>query len=375
MTTTFDVAIAGLGVMGSASAHCLADRKQRVIAFDRFDPPHDRGSSHGESRIIREAYFEHPVYVPMVQRAYELWSELERHSGTLLYTRTGGVMIGAPQSAMVTGALRSAREHGLAHEVLAAPELRARFPAFVVPDGMIGVLEPRAGVLFAERCLRAQLDLAQAAGAEVHANEPVLRWEPRGDSVRVFTAGGTHDARWLVVCAGAWLDTLFPDLDLPLVVERQTLYWFDPATPSDAFDPRHCPIHLWQFDDGQFFYGFPNLGNGVKVARHHRGISVAIDHVEREVSPHEVTDIRSLVRRFVPGAEGTLRKSAVCLYTNTRDEHFWIDAHPAHPHVLIVSPCSGHGFKFAPVIGEIVADWVAERPLRFDLSLFKSRLS
>lgn len=359
MTATFDVAIAGLGAMGSAAAHCLADRGQRVIAFDRFHPPHDRGSSHGESRIIREAYFEHPVYVPMVQRAYDLWSELERRNGTMLYSRTGGVMIGAPESTLVKGALRSAREHDLAHEVLAAPELRARFPAFAVPDDMIGVVEPRAGVLFAERCVRAQVSLAQAAGAEVHATEPVLRWEARGDGVRVFTAAGPYDARWLVVCAGAWVGTLFPDLELPFTVERQTLYWFDPAAPFDAFDPRHCPIHLWQFDDGQFFYGFPDLGNGVKVARHHHGVSVAIDQVRREVSAAEIADIRGLVRRFVPRADGTLRKAAVCLYTNTPDEHFWIDAHAAHPHVLIVSPCSGHGFKFAPVIGEIVADWVA----------------
>jgi len=194
VTATFDVAIAGLGAMGSAAAHCLADRGQRVIAFDRFHPPHDRGSSHGESRIIREAYFEHPVYVPMVQRAYDLWSELERRSGTMLYSRTGGVMIGAPESTLVKGALRSAREHDLAHEVLAAPELRARFPAFAVPDEMIGVVEARAGVLFAERCLRAQVTLAQAAGAEVHATEPVLRWEARGNGVRVFTAAGPYDA-------------------------------------------------------------------------------------------------------------------------------------------------------------------------------------
>jgi len=365
-----DVAIVGLGVMGGAAALELARRGARVIGFDRFEPPHRWGSSHGDTRIIREAYFEHPVYVPMVQRAFVLWRELERASGAALLQQTGGVMIGEPDSTLIAGALRSARTHGLQHEVLSASELRARVPVLNPEPGMVGVWEPRAGVLAAEACVSAQLGQARRHGADLRYDEPVSHWQADGADISVHTARGRHRARQLVVCAGAWVASLLPGVALPFRVERQLLHWFEPAATAAAFTPQRCPVHLWQFDGSRFFYGFPDQGAGVKVAFHHRGESTSADAVTREVAAAEVDDMRRTLRRLLPAADGRLRASTVCLYTNTPDEHFWIDRHPAHGNVLVASPCSGHGFKFAPVIGEIVADLVEGRPSRFDLGLF-----
>lgn len=373
MTPDGDCIVAGLGAMGSAAAYHLARCGQKVLGFDRFRPPHDRGSSHGATRIIREAYFEHPAYVPLVQRAYELWSELEQRSGAVLQRRTGGLMIGREASDVVQGALRSAREHGLAHELIAAAEIRRRFPALCPDDDMVGVLEPRAGILFPERCVAAHLTLAREAGAELRFDEPVLRWEAARDGVRVLTPRGEYVSRRLVVATGPWMQALLPALAWPLTIERQVLYWFGAQSGGDLFDPSRCPIHLWQFDGQRYFYGFPDLGEGVKVARHHDGRVTTADEVDRDVAIEEIEDMRSVVRRFLPLADGPLRGSAVCLYTNTPDEHFLIDRHPAHPEVLIVSPCSGHGFKFASAIGEIVAGLIVDGRSRFDLSLFRAR--
>lgn len=375
MPTPHDVIIVGLGAMGSAAAAHLARRGATVLGLDRFTPPHTRGSSHGQTRIIREAYFEHPIYVPLLQRAYPLWQDLEQTAGTPLLHPTGGLMIGPPESHIVAGALRSARDHSLPHELLDSRQIRTRFPALQPANDMVAVLEPRAGVLFPERCLTAHLDLARQHGAELHYDEPVTRWEPASDGVRVFTARGHYEAHQLIVTAGAWASRLFPELNLPFRVERQILYWFEPSNPAaaQAFTPDRCPIHLWQFDGAHFFYGFPEMGDGVKVARHHDGITADPDTVDRTVSADEAADMRGIVRRFLPGADGPLRDATVCLYTNTPDEHFWIDRHPSHPAVLIASPCSGHGFKFASVMGEILADLATTGQSRFDLSLFRTR--
>jgi len=368
-----EVAIVGLGAMGSASALELARRGASVIGFDRFTPPHTWGSSHGDSRIIREAYFEDPVYVPMVQRAFVRWRDLERASGAQLLQRTGGVMIGAPDSELVEGALRSARTHGLQHELLSAHELRDRYPVLNPEPGMVAVWEPRAGVLAPEACVRAQLAQAQRHGATLRFDDPVSHWQAERDGVVVFTAHAAHRARQLVISAGAWVASLLRDLRVPFRVERQTLHWFEPARDASAFSPQRCPIHLWQFDGARFFYGFPDLGAGIKLAFHHHGAATSADTVPRDVGAEEVDAVRRALRRFVPAADGRLRASTVCLYTNTPDEHFWIDRHPAHANVLVASPCSGHGFKFAPVVGEIVADLIEGRPVHFDLAAFRWR--
>jgi sarcosine oxidase len=368
-----DVAIVGLGAMGSAAAHQLARRGVDVIGFDRFTPPHALGSSHGDSRIIREAYFEHPVYVPMVRHAFELWRELERSSGTQLLRCTGGLMIGAPDSVLVAGALHSAQVHGLAHALLTADQIRARFPALNPEPQMVGVWEPRAGVLSPEAGVSAQLAQAQHAGASLRFDEAVDRWQPEAAQVAVVTAQGRYRARQLIISAGAWVNSLLPGAPLPVRVERQVLHWFTPARDADAFAPERCPIHLWQFDGARFFYGFPDLGAGVKLAFHHGGEITGAQGARRDVAPDEVQAVRAALRRFVPAADGRCVSSLVCLYTNAPDEHFWIDRHPAHANVIVASPCSGHGFKFAPVVGEILADLVQRKQPRFDLQLFRWR--
>jgi sarcosine oxidase len=362
----YDVIVAGLGAMGSAAALQLARRGVQVLGLDRHTPPHALGSSHGDSRIIREAYFEHPIYVPIVQRAFDLWRELEEMSGTSLLKETGGLMIGGPGSELVAGARRSAEAHGLAHALLSAGEVHARFPALHPDDGMVAVWEPRAGILFPEACISATLAEARRHGA-------AQRWAVEAGHVRVTTPRAEYRARRLIIAAGAWVRSLLPGLDLPVRIERQVLHWFEAARHAEWFAPERCPVHIWQFDGRRFFYGFADVGNGVKVAFHHDGELTTVQNVRREVAPGEVEATRAVLRRFMPAADGPLRTSAVCVYTNTHDGHFWIDHHPRHPQVLVASACSGHGFKFAPAIGEILADIVQNMPPRFDLQLFRSR--
>ena len=369
----FDVIVAGLGAMGSASAFHMAQRGKKVLGLDRFRPPHVFGSSHGQTRIIREAYFEHPLYVPLVQRAYQLWRELEGAAGRRLLLPTGGLMIGREDGALVRGARRSAEQHGLPHEILSAADVRHRFPALAPDDDMVAVWEPRAGILFPEACIAAHLSQAQRNGAVLRYDEPVLSWAPSGDGARVRTGQGEYEARRLLLTAGSWVASLLPDLPLPFKIERQVLFWFDPKTDPACFQPDRCPINIWEHPPGKFFYGFPDLGEGVKVARHHQGEFTDLDLVRREVDPAEVEAMRSELRRFLPGANGPLRSAVVCTYTNTPDEHFWIDQHPDSPQVLIASPCSGHGFKFSSVIGEILTDLLSDKPVGFDLSLFRQR--
>jgi sarcosine oxidase len=360
----FDVAVIGLGAMGSAAAYHLSKRGRSVLGVDRFTPPHASGSSHGRTRIIREAYFEHPLYVPLVQRAYELWSELESFSGRELLRITGGLMIGRPESVLVRGARTSAEQYRLRHELLTSEHVQKRFPALRPDPDMVAVWEPRAGILCPEDCISVHLALARTHGATLRYDEPVTSWRSDGGGVRIVTRQGEYRAARMVLTAGAWVASLVPELNLPLSVERQVLYWFAPRAGSASFDPASCPVHLWEFEPQQYFYGFPDMGDGVKVGRHHAGETADPEQLRREVSLSEVAAIRELVQRFLPDADGALRSS---------DEHFWIDSHQRHPEILIASPCSGHGFKFSSVIGEILADLVAGEPSRFDLGLFRRR--
>jgi sarcosine oxidase len=376
MSGSFDVVIVGLGAMGSAAAYQLAQRGQRVLGLDRFAPPHSFGSSHGQTRFIREAYFEHPLYVPLVQRAYECWTELEQAMGRPLLRQTGGLMIGRPNGTLVTGVQHSAQLHHLAHELFSAAEVRQRFPAFHPPDDMMAVWEPRAGILFTEACIEAHLEIARRQGAMLQFDEPVVAWEADGEGVRVQTSKGSYQASWLLLTVGAWLRRLVPELALPLTVERQVQFWFEPAARAEYFNVNRCPIYLWEYRPDRFFYGFPDLGEGVKVGRHHEGEITDPETVRREVAAEEVEGMRALLRRFIPDVDGPLRATSVCLYTNTPDSHFLIDVHPAHPQVVMASPCSGHGFKFSSVIGEILAGLLTEGRTAFDLNCFRlSRFS
>jgi sarcosine oxidase len=356
--------------MGSAAAYHLSKRGVRVLGLDRFRPPHALGSSHGQTRIIREAYFEHPAYVPLVQRAYVLWEELQREAATQLFLQTGGLMIGAPDGVVVKGSRLSAETHRLPFEVLSAPEIHKRFPALRPPDDMIGILEPRAGILFPEKCVGAHLD--RAVKAQLNCDEQVINWKADGSGVQVGTNKGTYSASKLVFSAGSWAKQLVPEL--PLVVERQVLFWF-PSSQPQLFQPDRCPIHLWEHSPGRYFYGFPDLGNGVKVAGHHEGELTHPDKINRTVSQGEIAHMQQLVAPYLPTLTGPCLESVVCMYTNTPDEHFLIDRHPSHPEVLLVSPCSGHGFKFSAAIGEVVADLVLSGRSQFDLSLFRYRTS
>lgn len=370
MKANYDVAIVGLGAMGSAAAHELARRGTRVVGFDRYQPPHAMGSTHGRSRIIREAYFEHPLYVPLVRRAYERWAELEEESGRTLFRQTGGVMVGPERGVLVAGALSSAQEHDLPHELLSADELRARYPTLAPPDDAVALFEPRAGVLLPEACVESWLSLARDAGAALRFGEQVLRWEATREGVRVETTEGTFGAARLVLSAGPWLPRLVPELGLPLTIERQMFHWFAPARPAD-YAPEIFPIGLWEYEPDRLVATFPDVGDGVKIGVHHEGETTDPDRVRRTVSEQETARVRALLARLVPGAAGPMVEARVCLYTNTPDHHFLIDFHPDHPQVLIASPCSGHGFKFASAIGEVVADLLLAGRSELDLSLFR----
>jgi sarcosine oxidase len=364
----YDVAVVGLGAMGSHTALELATRGRRVLGIDRHRPPHTLGSTHGRTRIIREAYFEEPLYVPIVQRAYDLWRRLEERSGSRLLTVTGGLMLGASGSEVVVGARASAVEHGLPYEELSARQVRERFPAYAVPDEHEAILEPRAGFLEPEAAVEATLALAAAAGAELRFDEPVRELE--GNALR--TARGTYVADRVVVAAGPWLPELVPGLAALFTAARQPLLWLDPQEPA-LFTPERFPVFVWEWKPGWAFYGFPDVGDGFKVAVHHHGEATTPDAVDRRLRPDDEEAIRELVRRFFPAGDGELREFAVCLYTNTPDEHFVIDRLPDDERVLVASPCSGHGFKFAPAVGEILADLATGESPRFDLAPFALR--
>lgn len=366
----YDVAIIGLGAMGSAAACALSKRGASVVAFDRFSPPHSAGSTHGHTRIIREAYYEHPLYVPLVRRAYELWSELERESNVSLMVQTGGVMVGPEHGPLVTGALESALTHQIAHEMLDSRALSARFPAYCPRADWVGLFEARAGMLFPEECVAAMLNRAKQRGVALQLNEEVSGWRSNGSRIAVRTARGTYEADRLIVAAGPWLPGLRDSLgvDLPLEIERQLSHWFEPLEPDGRYTAAQCPIGLWEVQ-GEFFATLPDEGHGVKCGVHHAGALTSPDSVDRNVTSAETDAARRQLEQVMPGAGGRLRDARVCLYTNTPDRHFIVDWLKGE-RVLVVSPCSGHGFKFASAIGEIAAQMALDGRSWLDLHPF-----
>jgi sarcosine oxidase len=368
-THSFDVAIIGLGVMGSAALAALARRGRRVVGIDRFVPGHDRGSSHGATRVIRLGYFEHPSYVPLLRAAYPLWRDLEALSGRSLLCITGILEIGAPDSDLVTGTLRSSRLHNLAHEILDAPGLTKRFPAFRLPDNFVGVLQPDGGFVRAEPTVAALQALARGAGAGLRIGERVLAVEPHRDGVVVKTRHSNVFSECAIVAAGPWVKSLLPQLAAPIRVTRQVLGWFEPRDRAQ-FAAERFPVFLLQNSDG-IFYGFPAEADGVKVAKHHHaGEAVDPDHHDRTVSTADEAVIRVALKAHVPDADGRLLAARTCLYTTTPDGDFVLDRLPGCPQIIVASPCSGHGFKFAPVIGEILADLAVTGHTEHDISRF-----
>lgn len=367
---TVDVAVIGLGATGSAALHHLARRGLRVVGIEQFTPGHDRGSSHGESRIIRLGYFEHPSYVPLVRAAVPLWRALERDSGTPLLQVTGILEMGAPDGTLVAGTLRSAQTHGLRHEVLDAADVARRFPAFRLPPHFVGVFQPDGGILAAEPALEAQLALALAAGAEVRTNETVRAIEPASGGVRVVTDRGTIAAGQAVVAAGPWIKQLLPDLSVPIRVTRQAVGWFAPSD-SALFARERCPVFMIESPDG-IFYGFPaGPRPGIKFARHHSDEAVDPAAAARPMDGADEAVLRTALAAHVPAANGALLDAQTCRYTMTPDGDFILDRLPAAPAVIVASPCSGHGFKFAPVVGEILADLVTQGATPHDISRFR----
>jgi len=365
------IIVVGLGAMGSATVWALSSRNADIVGIDRFAPPHALGSTHGKTRIIREAYYEHPLYVPLVQRAYKLWSQLEQDAGARLFVETGGLMIGPPNGVLVEGTLRSVREHGLRHEVLDATALRKRFPDFHADEEMVAVVEPRAGLLLPERCVENFQNVARSRGARIRHDLLVRGWSAKSDGIVVDTDAGDERADYLVLAAGPWMPDLLGAGVAPLEIERQLFHWFAPKQGRQRLGPDRTPIALWEYAPDRLVATFPDLGDGMKVGVHHEGELTHPDRVRREVSSAEDGAVRGLLERFIPSAAGELVDSSVCVYTNTPDHDFVVDWHPRSDRVLILSPCSGHGFKFASAIGEIAADLTTRGSSDFDLSPFR----
>ena len=362
---TFDTIIVGLGAMGSASAYYLS-QQHKVLGLEQFTPAHNLGSSHGETRAIREAYFEDPVYVPMVQRAYDNWSHLEKKAQTSLLKQVGGLMIGPRDSLVFRGAEKSAKKHNLAHEILDAQTIQQRFPSLSPRESMYAVWEPRAGVLFVEKCIKAYQKLAQEQGAQLHFSEEVLSWDATQDNVVVTTTKQKYQAKKLVLSAGAWITSLVPALKQHLNIERLVQLWF-----KGRKDYNLCPINIWEYANNCFFYSLPDLGEGIKIALHHSGQITTVQDLDRNICENtDIHPVQKLIKTYMPSVNPEVIRSSVCMYTNTSDGHFIIDNHPQHKNVWIVSPCSGHGFKFASVIGEIVTSLITANTTPFPLECF-----
>lgn len=351
--------------MGAATSYNLARRGLRVLNIERFGVNHARGSSHGKTRIIRLTYYEDPRYIPLLRRAYEAWKEIESKSGRTLLRMTGGLMVGKEDGDLVQGARRSAREHGLPHEVLAAADVNARFEAFRLSEDLVAVHDPSAGVLSAEESVRSFVGLGSQEGCEFRFSEEVrgLRAGPEG--IAVQTSLGTQSASKVVLCAGGWNGALLGGT-LPLTCERQVPFWFSSAGEA-KFSAAKMPVFMME-EGRDMFYGIPDLGDGVKVARHHGGETGDPDALERQVTEADILPVSSFVAGRLNGLDPAPRESTTCLYTNTPDLNFVLGAHPTEPRMTIVGGFSGHGFKFASVVGEVAAGLVADEKTAYDIS-------
>jgi sarcosine oxidase len=374
-----DVVLVGLGAMGSAVCAQLATRGRSVIGIDQYDPPHPYGSTHGETRMTRVAVGEGAEYVPLVRRSHELWREIEAQTGTRLLTQPGGLIMSRPGSWFFEGTRELARRLEIEHEELSPTEVRERFPMFAVDEETQGYYEPEAGFVRPEAAVRAQLELARQAGAQLRTGERVLEWTASAEGVRVVTDQATYLAEQLVLCAGPWLPQLFPEGRDLVAVHRQIQFWF--PIRSGYEELRDMPVFVWDFggERGGFvhfdgFYGFPAVdgpSGGLKVATETYETTTEPDGHQHPPTPEETaTMYRHCIEHRLPWLGPDPVRTLSCLYTCTRGSRFVIDRHPEHEAVLIVSPCSGHGFKHSPAIGEAVAQWVIDGTSAIDLSPF-----
>lgn len=353
---SYDAIVIGAGGVGSAAMWRLARRGLSVLGIDRFRPPHESGSSHGQTRIIRQAYFEHPDYVPLAQRAYALWAELEGLTGAALFERSGVVEIGPPDGAVVRGVLLAAEAHGLGVETLDGAEVQRRWPQLRPPEGLVAVYEPTGGFLHVERCVQACLDAARSHGARTLCETGVTGWRDDGQRLIVATDGGDFATERLIVTAGSWAGGLLRELDLRLQIRRKSLFWF--AAPEDHA-PGRLPPFLFELPGG-VFYGIPDVERaGVKVGDHSVGQPLARpEDIDRRIAPHEERAVRGFLSECLPRVTATLTHHSTCYYTMSPDEHFIVDHWPGDPRIALAAGLSGHGFKFTPVLGEALADLV-----------------
>lgn len=384
--TDTDVLVVGLGSFGSAAADHLTARGDglRITGIEQFDRGHSLGSYHGGSRMIRMSYMEGDAYVPLLRRAFELWDGLEQDAasrgigtdGDRIVHHVGGLYAGAPDSQNVAGALASARVHDLPLRELSAAQVHARWPQLTLAPGETAVFEETAGFVRPENTVELQLQRAESRGADLRFGVTVTGLTPlTGGGVRVTTTDGSLTARRVILTAGAWAPRWVVDAGIPLVVERRVMHWFD----TSATEPGLTDIPVYAHDtgdgtDGALIYGFPDDGNGAKVGFHGVGGTTDPDHLDRTVHPEETAAMRERVASFLPGLAGAEQRDAVaCMYSLSPDGHFVIGAHPTIPDVVIACGCSGHGFKFVPVIGEILADLAVDGTTRHDIALFDPR--
>ncbi len=363
----YDAIVLGTGGVGSAALFHLARRGVRALGIDRFAPGHDRGSSHGATRIIRQAYFEHPDYVPLLRRAYELWSELSDRRGRRLYHETGLLQVGPPRGQVVPGVMACAKQHDLEIEELTGREISARWPGFRVTEGCHGAFEKRAGYLEVEACVLAHLEEARQAGAELLAPCTVLGWKASAAGVAVTTDAGEFSASAMIVAAGPWAEGLLGDLDLRLEVRRKPVFWFE-AIESAYAAASGCPCFLFE-SPGAIFYGMPQIdAAGVKVAEHTGGTAVADPLLlKREIEPAERRRVEEFLAECLPQVSRRQTRQSVCMYTMSPDSHFVVDRHPRHPQVVFAAGLSGHGFKFTGVLGEALADLALQGETRLPI--------
>ncbi len=371
MAQEFDCIVIGVGAMGSATLYNLAKRGRRVLGLEQFDIPHAEGSSHGVNRIIRLAYYEHPSYVPLLRRAYELWSEIESIAGEQLIYKTGSIDTAPAGHEVFEGSLESCLLHDIPHRVLNHAQINEQFPGYQLPVGHMGILQQDGGFVLSERSIVAYANAAMSEGAEIHAREVVSGWEPDRGGVRVFTDRGEYTAERLIITAGAWSSGLIPILEGLAVPERQVLAWLQPIDGS-LYTPEVFPVFNAYFDEGRY-YGFPVFGiPGFKVGRyHHLEEIIDLDSTIKTVNGEDEALLRSAVEKYFPKANGTTMTLKTCMFTNTPDEHFIVDSLPGNTQVVVAAGFSGHGFKFASVIGEILSDLAIKGETEHDIDLLK----
>ncbi|MFI5449227.1 MAG: N-methyl-L-tryptophan oxidase [Candidatus Bathyarchaeia archaeon] len=366
----FDVIVIGLGAMGSATTYHLAKRGANVMALEKFQLNHLNGSSHGRTRMIRSIYYEHSSYMPLIKRAYSLWRELEDESGDELFLQTGGLMVGPRDGKLVSNVINNADAYDLPYELLSRSEIVRRYGVLQPPNDYVAVFDPNAGILFSERCIEAHAALARKVGAELRFNESMTKWMISNGKIIVKTEKNEYTGNSIIFTAGGWLKELIPDLHLPLKSERQSMFWFRPTEQNELFSPKRMPVLLWQKGTDLFYYSIPDVGDGFKVARHHHGEITTPEKI-RVINQQDEFPIRMFLKENIPLADGRILSSATCHYTNTPDEHFIMDFHPKHKNVILISPCSGHGFKFSSVIGEIAAELALFGKTSLDTSFYR----